>query len=56
MTATAKINNNKALRMTRPKADAPIQPHEDHFLSRGVTRLAMLKAALNFVEKDDPAQ
>jgi pimeloyl-ACP methyl ester carboxylesterase len=32
-----------------------VLPHEDHFLSRDVTRLAMLKAALNFVEKYDPA-
>jgi dipeptidyl aminopeptidase/acylaminoacyl peptidase len=31
-------------------------PQEDHFLSRDVTRLAMLKAALKFVEKYDPAQ
>ncbi len=30
--------------------------HEDHFLSREVTRTAMLKAAVAFVEKYDPPQ
>ncbi len=30
--------------------------HEDHFLSREVTRTAMLKAAVAFVEKYDPAR
>jgi dipeptidyl aminopeptidase/acylaminoacyl peptidase len=29
---------------------------EDHFLSRGVTRIAMLNAAVGFVEKYNPAQ
>jgi len=30
-------------------------PGEDHWLSRGETRLAMLKAAVAFVEKHNPA-
>jgi dipeptidyl aminopeptidase/acylaminoacyl peptidase len=33
-----------------------VLPHEDHFLSREATRLAMLTAAVNFVQKYDPAQ
>jgi dipeptidyl aminopeptidase/acylaminoacyl peptidase len=32
-----------------------VLPHEDHFLSRETTRLAMLTAAVNFVQKYDPA-
>jgi dipeptidyl aminopeptidase/acylaminoacyl peptidase len=31
-------------------------PNEDHFLSRDETRLAMLQAAVNFVEKYNPAR
>jgi len=30
-------------------------PHEDHFLSRESTRIAMLEAAVSFVEKYNPA-
>ncbi len=30
--------------------------HEDHFLSREATRIAMLTAAVDFVQKYDPAQ
>jgi dipeptidyl aminopeptidase/acylaminoacyl peptidase len=29
-------------------------PHEDHFLSREATRIAMLKASVAFVEKYNP--
>jgi len=28
--------------------------HEDHWLSRGETRLQMLKATMDFVEKNNP--
>jgi dipeptidyl aminopeptidase/acylaminoacyl peptidase len=41
------------------KAGKPVEfvtlPGEDHWLSTGETRLAMLKAALEFVEKHNPA-
>jgi len=33
-----------------------VLPREDHFLSREATRIAMLTAAVNFVQKYDPAQ
>jgi dipeptidyl aminopeptidase/acylaminoacyl peptidase len=31
-------------------------PNEDHFLSREITRTAMLKAAVSFVEKYNPPE
>jgi dipeptidyl aminopeptidase/acylaminoacyl peptidase len=44
-----------ALKNARKNYEFVVLQHEDHFLSREVTRIAMLKAALNFVEKYDPA-
>jgi len=34
--------------------DFVVLRHEDHWLSRGDTRLQMLKATMDFVEKNNP--
>jgi dipeptidyl aminopeptidase/acylaminoacyl peptidase len=44
-----------ALKSAHKNYEFVVLQHEDHFLSREVTRIAMLKAALNFVEKYNPA-
>jgi dipeptidyl aminopeptidase/acylaminoacyl peptidase len=45
-----------ALKNARKTYEFLVLPHEDHFLSRDATRIAMLQAALKFVEKYDPPQ
>jgi pimeloyl-ACP methyl ester carboxylesterase len=46
----------EALKSARKTHEFVVLPHEDHFLSREATRVAMLGAALKFVEKYNPAQ
>jgi dipeptidyl aminopeptidase/acylaminoacyl peptidase len=43
-----------ALKHAGKPYDYVILPHEDHFLSREATRTAMLKAAVSFIEKNNP--
>jgi len=43
-----------ALKKAGKPADLVVLDKEDHWLSRGSTRLQMLKAAMDFVERNDP--
>ena len=43
-----------ALRRAGKSVDLVVMKHEDHWLSRGETRLQMLKATMDFVEKNNP--
>ena len=43
-----------ALRKAGKSVDLVVEPGEDHWLSRGETRLQMLKATMAFVEKNNP--
>lgn len=45
----------KALVSAKKPAEFVLMDGEDHWLSNGATRLAMLKAVVAFVEKNDPA-
>jgi dienelactone hydrolase len=45
-----------ALKLAGKIYEFVVLPHEDHFLSREATRIAMLTAAVDFVQKYDPAQ
>lgn len=44
----------KALKAAGAPAEVVIMPGEDHWLSRGETRLRMLQAVMSFVEKNNP--
>jgi dipeptidyl aminopeptidase/acylaminoacyl peptidase len=43
-----------ALKRAGKSVDLVVLNHEDHWLSRGETRLKMLKATMEFVEKNNP--
>ena len=43
-----------ALKHAGKPYDYVILPHEDHFLSREATRIAMLRATVSFIEKNNP--
>jgi dipeptidyl aminopeptidase/acylaminoacyl peptidase len=43
-----------ALKKAGKPYEVEVMPGEDHWLSRGATRTAMLKAAVSFVEKNNP--
>jgi dipeptidyl aminopeptidase/acylaminoacyl peptidase len=45
----------KALKSAGKPVEVQVMPGEDHWLSRGATRTAMLKASVAFVEKHNPA-
>lgn len=44
----------KALKAAGAPAEVVVMPGEDHWLSRGETRLRMLQAVMNFVETNNP--
>jgi dipeptidyl aminopeptidase/acylaminoacyl peptidase len=43
-----------ALKKAGKPVEVQVMPGEDHWLSRGATRTAMLQAAVAFVEKHNP--
>jgi pimeloyl-ACP methyl ester carboxylesterase len=57
---TVPIEQSREMAAALKGAGKPVQfvelEKEDHFLSRGVTRIAMLTAAVEFVEKNNPPQ
>ncbi|HEY2179288.1 MAG TPA: prolyl oligopeptidase family serine peptidase [Caulobacteraceae bacterium] len=48
------IEMANALKKAGKPVEVQVMPGEDHWLSRGATRTAMLQAAVAFVEKNDP--
>ena len=47
-------NMADALRKAGKQVEMVTLPHEDHWLSRGETRAAMVQAAVDFVMKNNP--
>jgi dipeptidyl aminopeptidase/acylaminoacyl peptidase len=45
----------KALKAAAKPVEIAVMPGEDHWLSKGATRTAMLEAAVDFVQKHNPA-
>jgi dipeptidyl aminopeptidase/acylaminoacyl peptidase len=52
---TQSLEMADALKKAGKPYELQVMPGEDHWLSRGATRLAMLRAAVAFVEKHNPA-